>query len=120
MADSHETLICPACGHDMRKVFITSRGINLDICTEGCGGIFFDNREFKMFDNPEEDIEDIINAAENNDFNSVDDTQERFCPACGVKMVKNFANRQQDVQIDECYSCGGKFLDHGELTKLRG
>lgn len=120
MADSHETLICPACGNDMRKVFIASRGINVDICTEGCGGIFFDNREFKMFDNPEEDIDDILNAVENNDFDTVDDTQERICPACGVKMVKNFANRQQDVQIDECYSCGGKFLDHGELTKLRG
>ena len=34
-------------------------------------------------------------------------------------MVKNYASVRKEVQIDECYSCGGKFLDHGELTKIR-
>ena len=34
-------------------------------------------------------------------------------------MVKNFASIKKEVQIDECYACGGKFLDHGELTKIR-
>ncbi|HIS37848.1 TPA: zf-TFIIB domain-containing protein [Candidatus Scatousia excrementigallinarum] len=120
MADSHHTLTCPACGEDMQKIFIPSLGINIDICTRGCGGIFFDNREFKLFDNPDKDIEDLIDATENNDFKPVDESLDRICPACGAKMVKNFANRYKEIQIDECYTCGGKFLDHGELTKLRG
>ena len=34
-------------------------------------------------------------------------------------MVKNFSSIKQNIQIDECYSCGGKFLDHGELLKIR-
>ena len=34
-------------------------------------------------------------------------------------MVKNFASVKNEVQIDECYTCGGKFLDHGELEKIR-
>ena len=34
-------------------------------------------------------------------------------------MVKNYASVKKEVQIDECYSCGGKFLDHGELEKIR-
>lgn len=120
MADSHHTLTCPACGEDMQKIFIPTPGINIDICTRGCGGIFFDNREFKLFDNPDKDIEDLIDATENNDFKPVDESLDRICPACGAKMVKNFANRYKEIQIDECYTCGGKFLDHGELTKLRG
>ena len=26
---------------------------------------------------------------------------------------------KHEVQVDECYSCGGKFLDHSELEKNR-
>ncbi|MBS6602178.1 MAG: zf-TFIIB domain-containing protein [Brachyspira sp.] len=119
MADTHQTLRCPACGKEMKKIFIPSQGVNIDICTDGCGGIFFDNREFKMFDEKHEDIEDIIKAVENKEFTSVDESLPRYCPACGAKMVKNYASVRKEVQIDECYSCGGKFLDHGELTKIR-
>ena len=34
-------------------------------------------------------------------------------------MVKNFASSLHQIQIDECYGCGGKFLDNGELQKIR-
>ena len=51
MADTLKELKCPACGKVMEKVFIPSEGINLDICTDGCGGIYFDNREFKLLMN---------------------------------------------------------------------
>lgn len=119
MADSHQTLRCPACGKEMKKIFIPSQGVNIDICMDGCGGLFFDNREFQMFDEKNENIDDIIQAVENNDFKPVDDSLPRFCPACGAKMVKNFASIKKEVQIDECYACGGKFLDNGELTKIR-
>ena len=29
------------------------------------------------------------------------------------------ASVKKEIQIDECYACGGKFLDHGELTAIR-
>lgn len=119
MADSHQTLRCPACGNEMQKIFIPSQGINIDICTQGCGGMFFDNREFKMFDEKHEQLDDMIQAVENNEFKAVDESLPRYCPACGAKMVKNHASIRKEVQIDECYACGGKFLDHGELTKIR-
>ena len=60
MADSLKVLKCPACGKDMEKVFIPSAGINIDICSEGCGGIYFDNREFDDFDEKDEDISAIL------------------------------------------------------------
>ena len=41
-----------------------SQGINIDICTNGCGGIFFDNREFKIFDEKTESIDEIKKALE--------------------------------------------------------
>ena len=34
-------------------------------------------------------------------------------------MVKHFASSLQQVEMDECYSCGAIFLDHGELSAIR-
>ncbi|MBS5801859.1 MAG: zf-TFIIB domain-containing protein [Brachyspira sp.] len=119
MADSHQTLRCPACGAEMQKIFVPAQGVNVDICTKGCGGIFFDNREFQMFDEKHENIDDIIQAVENNDFKPVDESLPRYCPACGAKMAKNYSSVKKEIQVDECYACGGKFLDHGELTAIR-
>ena len=118
MADTLKTLKCPACGKDMEKVFIPSEGINLDICTQGCGGIYFDNREFQEFDEKDEDISKILEKISNRKFEQVDTTAERTCPNCGAKMVKNHSSVKQIVEVDECYSCGGKFLDRDELVKI--
>lgn len=119
MADTQKTLKCPACGKDMEKVFIPNQGINLDICTQGCGGIYFDNREFDNFDEKDENISNITEKIDNKNFEQIDTTKERFCPNCGAKMVKNHSSIQQTIEVDECYSCGGKFLDNSELVKIR-
>ncbi len=119
MADTLKTLICPACGKEMEKVFIPSVGINLDICTQGCGGIYFDNREFKHFDEKDEDISAIIEKLKDTTFEKVDQSADRFCPNCEAKMVKNHSSVKQSIEIDECYNCGGKFLDNDELIKIR-
>lgn len=119
MADSFNTLKCPACQKEMKKIFIPEQGINVDVCTDGCGGIYFDNREFKYFDEAHENIDKITEALQGKTFIEVDENLPRTCPACGAKMVKNFSSSKREIQIDECYSCGGKFLDHGELTKFR-
>ena len=42
MADTYQSIRCPACGNVMKKVFIPSVGVNIDICADGCGGIYFD------------------------------------------------------------------------------
>ncbi len=119
MSDNFKTLKCPACQKEMTKVFVPSEGINVDICLDGCGGIYFDTREFKYFDEQDENIEEIVKAAEGRTFAKVDESLPRTCPVCGARMVKNYASVKKEVQIDECYSCGGKFLDHGELEKIR-
>ena len=120
MTDNTERIInCPACGRPMKKVFMPKQGVNLDVCVDGCGGIYFDNREFSKFDEPQEDISPLLEVLKNKDFIQVDETAIRKCPACGTDMVKNYSSKGKIVQVDECYNCGGKFLDFGELEKIR-
>jgi Zn-finger nucleic acid-binding protein len=119
MTDTQKTLICPACGKEMEKVFIPSQGINIDICTKGCGGIFFDNKEFDNFDEKDEDISSIVEKIDGKTFKKPSQSMTRVCPNCGAKMVKNHSSIHKTIEIDECYTCGGKFLDNGELVKIR-
>lgn len=119
MGDTKETLRCPACGKEMKKVFIKDKGFYLDICIDGCGGILFDNREFKHFDEQNKSIDEILNAYSNKEYKPQNEHDTRICPVCLQPMVKNFASSLKEVQVDECYSCGAKFLDYGELEKIR-
>ena len=119
MADTLKQLKCPACGKDMEKVFIPSTGINIDICTDGCGGIYFDNREFDEFDEKNENISKILDKLEGKTFTKTTESMTRVCPNCGSKMVKNNSSIHQKIEVDDCYNCGGKFLDHSELIKIR-
>lgn len=119
MADTLEQIVCPACGKIMEKVFIPSEGINIDICTEGCGGIFFDNREFDAFNEVHENIDKIIEKLQNKQFEPIDENKDRICPCCFSKMVKNNAGIGSGIIVDDCYTCGGKFLDNEELLKIR-
>ena len=119
MADTKETLICPACGCEMEKVYSNEHNFYVDICTKGCGGMFFDNRELKKFDEGMEDISFILSAIKDKTFEKVDTQARRICPVCSAVMVKNHTDYSCEIEIDECYSCGGIFLDNDELFKLR-
>lgn len=117
MTDTKENLTCPACGHSMKKVFVPSAGVNVDLCLEGCGGVFFDNRELDKFDEQTDDISAINGVLHGRDFEIVDKNKTRVCPVCHVPMVKIGA--RSGVEIDSCNVCGGKFLDYGELEQIR-
>jgi len=124
MADTKDVILCPACGKEMKKIFLPELNLNIDICADGCGGIFFDNRELKIINNNALQIDEIVKQLEGKTFNKVDEQAERICPACGSVMVKNRAGQDEVkenefVVIDECYKCGGKFLDFGELEKFK-
>jgi len=119
MSETFQEIKCPACQKVMKKVFVPKEGFNIDICLDGCGGMYFDNRELKDFDEQAEGIDEISNAISGKTFEQVDQSNDRVCPSCGANMVKNFTSAKQQVQIDECYACGGKFLDAGELQALR-
>ena len=119
MDNSSFEILCPACGKEMKKVYMPEQGVYLDVCSEGCGGIYFDNREFKKFDEPHEDITPIKKVLDGKEFKKVDESEKRFCPVCGMPMVKNYASARHEIQVDDCYGCGGKFLDYKEIDKIR-
>ena len=118
MADNKVVVQCPACGNDMTKIFVNEAKCNVDICLDGCGGIWFDNQELKKMDEKHENIDEILEVIKGKSFIEVSDNR-RICPICGTPMVKNFVSVRHEIQIDECYNCGGKFLDKGELTAMR-
>lgn len=118
MADTKEVLKCPACENFMTKIFMPDAEVNVDVCTEGCGGILFDNREFNKFDEPTENADLILESLKDKTFIETDESETRTCPVCGVYMVKMGAG-VAGVEIDYCNVCGAKFLDNGELQKIR-
>ena len=119
MTDNKHSITCPACQKEMTEVFVSSANMFLDVCLDGCGGIYFDNREYKKVDEQHEDIDEILEVIKSKEFIKVDEMKERFCPVCGAKMVKNHASTKHEIWVDDCYNCGGKFLDNGELQKIR-
>lgn len=119
MKDTKETLICPACGEKMEKIKAPESDFYIDICTNGCGGMYFDNRELEKLDEKSENVDFIFEALKGKTFKPATNNDVRICPACGSNMVKNFASTKREIEIDCCYTCGGKFLDYGELEKLR-
>lgn len=118
MTDTKQTIICPACGKQMKKIFIEEAGINVDICSDGCGGIFFDNQELENFDEIHENADKIFQELAEKHLKPVDGNQQRICPVCNVPMLKMEA--KNNITIDVCNVCGAKFLDDCELHMLRG
>ena len=119
MSDTKEIIACPACGSIMKKVFINDAGCHIDICVDGCGGIFFDNREYKKFDEQHENIEEIVKEYKDKNYSKVDEYKQRICPVCKSPMVKHYASSKEEIEMDECYGCGAIFLDYGELEQIR-
>lgn len=120
MTDNKDMVVnCPACGTPMVKVHMPERDFFLDVCVDGCGGIYFDNRELKYVDEKSEDITPLVDLLVGKKFKTVDTSQNRICAVCGNTMVKNFSSSNHSIEIDECYTCGGKFLDYSELEKIR-
>lgn len=118
MADTKENLVCPACGEEMTKVYMKGQNMNVDICLDSCGGILFDNRELEKCDEVGENVLEILEAIKEKMFIDVDQSKQRECPVCGAMMAK-YKTCGGAVEIDNCAFCGAKFLDNGELEKIR-
>ena len=116
MTDTIEKVYCPACGKLMHKIFIGKLGINVDICTDGCGGLYFDNNEIREFSDVNDDISEIKQQLANKTYLPVNQNKTRVCPSCNTPMAKTLT---AGVQIDTCYQCGGIFLDNGEFEIVR-
>lgn len=108
---------CPVCSGTMvEKDF---GGVAVDVCENGCKSIWFDHLELVKLDEPDEGLGAAIESAlkhprVNNELRSA-----VKCPKCGIHMQIHQYKRSKEVNVDECYSCGGFLLDSGELKEIR-
>ena len=109
---------CPVCANAMTPV--QAGPVTVDVCLGGCGGIWFDNFELQKLDQPHEiSGAMLIDVQPRADLN-IDPAQRRYCPACeDILMMRHFYSPRRQVEVDECPSCGGFWLDAGELALIR-
>ena len=111
-------MICPACNNSLSRIVVD--GIELDVCKNGCGGIWFDKFEFKKFDEPHEEAGvELLNIPVDKTV-KVNHDEKRRCPRCNdAILIRHFFSVKKQVEIDTCYTCGGVWLDAGELNTVR-
>lgn len=112
-------MICPSCSKTLEKV--TARGIEVDVCAQGCGGIWFDQKELDAFDSSAESAgAEALLSLRIAIPPPPPSTAPRPCPRCvKYKMQKNFSCVKRAVEIDTCPGCGGTWLDPGELIRIQ-
>ena len=109
---------CPACNTAMEEVLVED--ISVDVCKQGCGGLWFDRFELQKVDEPHESAGEILLQIRTEDHTAPDPSQRRVCPKCeGIVMMRHFFSAKKEVEVDECPSCGGYWLDYGELGRIR-
>lgn len=106
---------CPRCSVDLKPTEPGEQGfVTLDVCHD-CKGAWFDKGELDRLDDSvwvdaEQEIE--MRAAEA-------DHQDLDCPSCAAKLQAVSPVDAPDLIVDRCGSCGGFWLDDGELEKMQ-
>ena len=110
-------MICPACHTGM--VEEDFGGVMVDVCKNGCKGIWFDWMELIKLDEEHEGAgQAMLEALESPRMN--DENRGKItCPKCNIPMYVHKYSKTQQVNVDECYQCGGFFLDAGELKVIK-
>jgi uncharacterized protein len=108
---------CPLCNLPMQQLNIS--GVTIDECFEGCHGLWFDALELKRLDEAKEgagdDLERILSYPRKSDERSA----KPDCPRCHISLQRKSYYYRSGIFIDECYNCGGVWLDQGELAAIR-
>jgi Zn-finger nucleic acid-binding protein len=108
---------CPVCDAELTP--LQAGSVSVDVCLGGCGGIWFDNFELQKLDDPNELAgQMLVNVKKRPDL-EIDLSLRRNCPRCHIVMMRHFSSLRRRVEVDECPSCGGYWLDAGELALIR-
>jgi Zn-finger nucleic acid-binding protein len=117
---------CPVCEtqlnrHDIELPdFESWDTMHVDICENGCGGIWFENHEFEKVNYPHDVGGEAIVEIAASAPRDVERKQQHSCPECDdIIMRQYFYSMKREVEVDECGKCGGIWLDGGELAELR-
>jgi Zn-finger nucleic acid-binding protein len=109
--DSEKKYECHKCWVEMEKKEIEVFGPNIiiDVCPK-CHGIWLDKGELgKVL--KDKKLTDYLTKHIGTKSKS-----PMVCPRCGMTMDFEKAD---DIEVDVCLSCGGVWLDEGELLELK-
>ncbi len=108
---------CPVC----QKLMVEEDfgGVRVDVCKHGCKGIWFDWFELTKLDESNEGFGNALEEALNSPRVNDENRGRINCPKCGKPMQTHQYHSPKGVNVDECYVCGGFFLDSGELKVAR-
>jgi uncharacterized protein len=110
-------MMCPLCTISLKQVNIS--GVNIDECFDGCHGLWFDNLELSRLDEVSEGGGETLERLLSYPRGSDERSQKLTCPRCNVAMQRKSFYYRSNIFIDECYVCGGVWLDAGELKAVR-
>ena len=112
-------MTCPACGRELTTM--TAGPIAVDVCVDGCAGIWLDHYELEKIDEQSEAAGAALLEIPGDPSLAVDLDRQRSCPKCGPEMVmiRHFESVARKASIDECPGCGGIWLDASELNVIR-
>ncbi len=109
---------CPACQRNLGTLM--AGGVVLDVCQDGCGGIWFDQHELRKIVRYGETAPEPLASIRRDPSVVVDTKARRMCPKCApIIMQRRFYSVKGQIEIDECPKCGGIWLDAGELEAIQ-
>ena len=108
---------CPVCEKAM--VEQDFGGVKVDVCKDGCKGIWFDWFELAKLDETHEGLGQSLEAALQYTRVNDENRGQIKCPKCQIPMHIHKYKSSKEVNVDECYQCAGFFLDSGELQVIR-
>lgn len=108
-------LRCPRC-HQPRELEKLLGDAEAFTC-ELCGGIFFTAGELDRLAEPHQGNVEYT-TVDRDSFTHADRHGPTMCPADGAVMAKVDFNIYTDIILDYCPSCGGFWLDGGELERV--
>ena len=92
----------------------------ITVYTSFLGGVFFDNSQIFKFSSPELKHGQVLLKYLSNYAEGEGEVAMRVnCPKCpSIVMMRRYFSPLKAVEIDECPSCAGIWLDSGELSKI--
>lgn len=109
---------CPRCTSQL--VEMQNGDVAVDVCFNGCGGVWFDWMELKKMDEAHEADPKFLKDLAKSAHKKLDLTEKIDCPKCEKQpMHRRFSSVKRKVELDECPVCGGFWLDAGELVEIQ-
>jgi uncharacterized protein len=105
---------CSKCKVELKSSDLGEYGlVIIDVCPS-CEGVWFDKGELDRLD------DSVWTDVESVDFKKGSSQHKNAtCPKCSNNLEALTPKDAGEVVVDRCVSCGGFWLDKGELDKMR-